>query len=688
MANAVVGALNVILGIDTAAFRDGLNNATKSLKQVGERMQAVGRTISMSVTAPVVGFGYTIARVAGDFEKSMNQVAAVSGATGDELTALRDLAKELGATTQFSASDAADAMGFLAMAGFEVNEILSALPGTLQLAASAQMDMASAADIVSNVLSGYNMEVSELGRVNDVLVKAFTASNTNLQQLGEAMKYAGPIAAAAGVNFEEATAALGLMGSAGIQASMAGTALRGAISSILRSTPAMREAMAEAGLSFTDAQGKILPLVEIIEQLEPHADNAGLLMELFGQRAGPAMAALVSQGSGALRDLTAELEDSAGTAERVGAVQMEGFQGAMNELQSAFEGLQIAIADSGLLEFLTEMATKLANGIQYLSETNPQILKFGTIAAGLAAALGPVILALGFLAAGIAAIGLPVAAAIAGIGALTAIVVAFWPEIKAAGQAVIEFGTNALDWIVEKIKSLPEFFAAIPGQMAQIGRDILDGLLSGLREKWESLKSTASSIASSVVDTVRGVFQTQSPSKVFHEIGVNVVEGLTQGIGTRAESAKDMVGNLAQDIGQTFADILKGATDFRSGLANILGNLGSSFLNRGINTGLGAIGIPGFARGTNFAPGGLALVGERGPELVNLPRGSQVTPNHELGGLTRVELILSPDLQARIIEEANQGAVQISQQAVRSYDRGLPARIRDVNRDSRFMGGR
>lgn len=306
-------------------------------------------------------------RTAADFETAMNQVAAVSGAAGDELEALRKQALELGRTTQFTSSQAADAMGFLAMAGFKANQILAAMPGTLQLAASAQMDMARAADVVTNILTGYGKDVSELGHVNDVLVKAFTSANTNLEQLAEAMKYAGPVASAANVQFEETAAALAIMGNAGIQASMAGTSLRGAISRILNPTKQVRTAMKQAGLSFVDAKGHLKPLVEIVKELEPHVDDAGLFMKLFGQRAGPAMAALVSQGSDELAGLTKSLEDSAGTAERIAEVQMQGFNGKMKELKSAFEGLQIAIGDA-LIPALSALARAMTDVLGPLTE--------------------------------------------------------------------------------------------------------------------------------------------------------------------------------------------------------------------------------------------------------------------------------------------------------------------------------
>lgn len=418
--SAVIGSLRVDLSANAAAFVNGLKSAEEHLKRAGERMQAVGRSMTVGVTAPIAAFGALTLKASGDFEAAMNRVAAVSGASADELQALRATAQEMGATTQFSASEAADAMGFLAMAGFSANQTMEALPGTLQLAAAAGMDLASSADIVSNVLSGYGMKVDQLGRVNDVLVKAFTSSNTNLQQLGEAMKYAGPVASAAGVSFEEAAAALGLMGNAGIQASMAGTSLRGAISRILAPTKAMSDAMAEAGLKFTDAAGRILPLDQIVQQLEPHAEDAGLFMTLFGQRAGPALAAMVSQGSAALQDLTKKLLESGGTAQRIGEVQMQGLNGALQTLRSAFEGVQIAIGESGLLDLAEDLVRKVADILSSISEASPEVLRFGTIFAGLAAAIGPALIALGFAATAIAAIGLPVTAVIAGVLGLSA----------------------------------------------------------------------------------------------------------------------------------------------------------------------------------------------------------------------------------------------------------------------------
>lgn len=395
---AVIGALRADLSASVAKFEQDLGKAAASLERFGKKAQrisanleAAGQRLTAAITLPILAFGASTAKAAGEYEQSMNRVRALTSATGEDLDRLKKQARDLGATTQFSATEAADAMGFLAMAGQDVNTILGAMPHVLTLAGSAQLDMAKAADIVTNVMAGYALGVDDLAHANDVLAKAFTSANTDLADLATAMKYAGPVAQAAGVKFEEAAAALSLMGNAGIQGSMAGTSLRGAISRILGPTKQMADAMKAAGLKLTDAHGRILPLADILEQLEPHANDAGLFMTLFGQRAGPAMAALVSQGSEALRELTGELENSAGTAAMVSGVQMEGFKGLMKELQSAFEELQLRIAESGLLTFLGEIVLGATEVLRALSQLPDPVLAVLTAFAGLAAVVGPLL---------------------------------------------------------------------------------------------------------------------------------------------------------------------------------------------------------------------------------------------------------------------------------------------------------
>lgn len=709
---SVIGALRVNLGIDTAAFSDGLKSAQQSLKRAGEQMTRVGKTMSAAVTAPLAGFGALALRTAGNFEASMNQVAAVSGATGEQLAALRDTAKELGATTQFSASQAADAMKFLSMAGFDADQTIAALPGTLQLAASAAIELGDAADIVSNILSGYGMQVDELGRVNDVLVKTFTRTNTDLRQLGEAMKYAGPVAAAAGVGFEEAAAAIGMMGNAGIQGSMAGTSLRGAISRILAPTDGMATAMERAGLNFTDANGRILPLADILEQLAPHADDAGLFMQLFGQRAGPAMAALVSQGADSLRTLTAELEASGGTAERIANAQMQGFNGAMKELASAFEALQIAIAESGLLDFMTGLVKGLAEVIRNVSQADPQLLKFGTIFAGLAAAIGPVLVALGLMATGVAAIGAPVALVVAGIAALTAAVVAFWPEITNAATAVQGFVLQ----IGEAVAQIPETFR----QMKDDALAHVQAMVDGITEWFSSSRlgravSTVTEGFSTITNGARDMWNDVVGNSWVPDMVLGVeswMDRLATSMPKAADTATGLVSDAFDGVGQTISgtmrraadevargtfkmrDLMRGlATDLaRSGLT-ALANAAGAALTTAVGSAFAGPATPAptfsnvgglYANGTPSARGGLSLVGERGPELVDMPRGARVHTNVEtrrmMGGADggSVRIMLDPGLRAEIVGEAEGRSIQIVQASQQGPQ--FAARVAAANR--------
>jgi TP901 family phage tail tape measure protein len=365
----------------------------------GAATAAVGASLTKGLTLPIVGIGAAALLTGAEFEKSMNKVKAISGATGSDFEALKQQAKDLGRTTGWSASQAAEAMSFLAMAGFKTTEILGAMPGTLNLATAGNLDLARAADISSNILTGYRMEVGQLDHAVDVLAKTFTSTNTDLEQLGEAFKYAGPVASSAGVQFEEAAAAIGMMGNAGIQGSMAGTSLRGAISRLLNPTTQVTAALDKLGIKVTDSSGKLLPLDEIVQQLGDSGATTGDYMTIFGQRAGPAMAALVSQGADSLRNLTSTLEQSGGTAENIAKTQFEGFTGAMITLKSAFEAAMIAIAESGLLERGTALVQGLVDVVATFAqwvEKLPKPVKNMAFTIGLVAAVvGPLIWAFG-----------------------------------------------------------------------------------------------------------------------------------------------------------------------------------------------------------------------------------------------------------------------------------------------------
>ncbi|MFF3671684.1 phage tail tape measure protein [Microtetraspora malaysiensis] len=496
-------------------FAGAFDSLAGGFSRVGQAVTGVGQTVTTHLSLPVAALGGLAIKTAGDFEAGMNRVRAISGATGSEFTQLRDLAKQLGATTQYSASEAADAMGFLAMAGFKTTDIMGALPGVLNLAAAGAIDLGTAADIASNILSGYGIQVSELGRVNDILAKTFTSTNVDMRMLGESFKYVGPVAASAGLQFEEMSAAIGLLGNAGIQGSEAGTALRGAIGRLLKPTNEVQATLDRLGVTVMDSSGKMRPLVDIITQLEKSGASTADMLTIFGLEAGPGMQALVSQGSGALRDLTKELENSGGTAANIAAVQMEGFNGAVKGLQSAFEGLMIAVADTGLLDWATKAVNKLTEWVSTLGEADKETMKWAVAIGGAVAALGPLLIVTGHAVSSIGSI-------ITGVRLLSTVLLA-----SPIGWVVGLIGLLAYG-LYEAWQRSEEFRNAVTG--------LWDGIVAAAGPVVDWFKAEVWPI---LVDGWNWLLDTAV--EVVEWFGQNIWPKLVQGFGRLVEAAKPIV---------------------------------------------------------------------------------------------------------------------------------------------------
>jgi TP901 family phage tail tape measure protein len=367
------------------------------LKTIGSRMTSIGSDLMLKVTAPLALTGGLMVKTAADFDDSMRKVAAVTGATGDQFDRLRQQAIDLGATTAWSASESAAAMQYLGMAGLDTNEILEATPQMLSLASAGAMDLGAAADIATNVLSGFNLEISDLAHVSDVLAEAASSSNTSVEQLGHAMAYVGPVASSAGLSIEETTAAIQVMSDAGIQGTMAGTALRGALTSLLSPTKQATDILATYGLTAEDVNPEVHSLAEILDTLGAVGISTGDAMSLFGDRAGPAMLTLIRSGGDGIRDYTRALEACDGAAQRMAETMEGGVGGSLRELEGAVETLSITFGDliADALMPVIHGVTDLANWLSDLDEGTQRVI----VTTGLlAAATGPVIWGLGTLA--------------------------------------------------------------------------------------------------------------------------------------------------------------------------------------------------------------------------------------------------------------------------------------------------
>jgi len=449
-------------------------------------------------------------------------VKSVTGATGAEFEALTAKAKELGKTSKFTMTDIASGMEFLARAGFETNEIISAMDGVVALASSQVMDLGRAADITSNILTGMGLEAGEAGRVADVLAQTAASANVNVEMLGESFKYAAPLAAAAGWSIEETAAAIGKMGDAGIQGSMAGTALRFAISELIGESDNFKDKLGELGMKMDDLKGpdgQLLGMAEVMGVFEDKGFGAAEMLTLFGKRAGPALAILLEQGEDGLADFTAALEASEGAAQRMADIQLDTFSGQLTVLQGSWELLLVTIGEDMmpiLKNLLKDHIIPLVNGITEWIEVQGGLLgvidmvkgKIIDFAASLRDKMGVAwdiaVAATGKLVEGLKRIWAfvtdhsgPITKAIIAIGAafaawqvavwvaslnpltiaLTAVaaagvaVAAFWPEITAA-------------W--EKAKSILANNETVVAAWNTV-KDVADIVWGGIKAVWEGL---------------------------------------------------------------------------------------------------------------------------------------------------------------------------------------------------------
>lgn len=351
------------------ANTEAANTADKAAKSYGGINKAV-LTAARSIlvfSGAAIGIAAS-SRTLANFDQSMSSVQAVTRATASEMTAMRDMAKELGATTEFSASQAADGLKFLGMAGFSASESIAAIPAVLDLATAASMGLSEAADTASNIMSGFGIAATEAANVADVLAAAATRSNTTVAQLGGAMSTVAPIASALDISLADTAASIGLLSDAGIQGERAGTALRGVLAALAGPTSDAQKVLAKLGLTVEDVNPKTNDLSEIFGRLKDANLSTADAMRIFGREAASGALVLV-EANAQLGEFGELLTDVEGEAARVADTMRDNLAGDLLGVASAAEGLIIAMGEAGLvsvMRFAAQSSTELLRGITSL----------------------------------------------------------------------------------------------------------------------------------------------------------------------------------------------------------------------------------------------------------------------------------------------------------------------------------
>lgn len=370
--------LFVKIGVDDQAS-DKISSITKSLGTGLATAAKVGTAAVAAVGGGIAALGTYAAKVGSDFEAQMSKVSAISGATGDDLQALGDKAKQLGIDTKFSATEAGQAFEYMAMAGWKTEQMLDGVSGIMDLAAASGENLALVSDIVTDAMTAFGLSADQSTHFADVLAQASSNANTNVALLGESFKYVAPVAGALGYSIEDTATALGLMANAGIKGSQAGTALRAALSSMLDASTPTYMAMMQLGLATEDTvtalvneDGTSKSLAETMGILRDafseltEAEQAEYASTIFGREAMSGMLAIINTSDEEFEKLTNSIYSADGAAKDMAATMANNLQGQLTLLKSSAEGFGLALYDKIQVP-LTEMASWAVDSLNQLT---------------------------------------------------------------------------------------------------------------------------------------------------------------------------------------------------------------------------------------------------------------------------------------------------------------------------------
>lgn len=573
------------------------------METVGNSIAGAGKQM-MGVTTVIGGVGVAAVKTAADFDSAMSQVAAVSGATGKDFDALRNKAREMGAKTKFSATEAAEAMNYMAMAGWKTEDMLDGIEGVMNLAAASGEDLATTSDIVTDALTAFGLSAKDSGHFADILAAASSNANTNVSMMGETFKYCAPIAGALGFSAEDTAEAIGLMANAGIKSSQAGTALRTIMNNLAGDVKISGKAIGDVTIATTNADGSMRDLSDILADCRSafgnltESEKAQAAESLVGKNAMSGFLALMNAGQGDIDKLSSAIDNCDGSAEKMAMTMQDNLAGQLTILKSQLQELAISFGDI-LMPAIRSIVSKLQGFVDKLNGMDEGTKRTIVTIALLVASIGPLLViigtaiskigvamqgfvklanginklkiaiqggtgVLGKLGAALGGISAPVLAVVAVIAVLVAAFVHLWKTNEGFRDAIIGTWNRIKDTISGFCQGIVDRLNALGFQFTDIVdvlKTVWDGFCQVLAPIFEGVFNNIANILSTVTGVITGI--------------LDVFIGIFTGNWSQAwNGVKDIFSSIWSGISSFFTNILnviKGVADV------VLGWFGTSW---------------------------------------------------------------------------------------------------------------
>ena len=603
--------------IDTGLDTSGIE---KDLSKMGKLAKTGLKTVATAVSAVSTALGGAAAaavKVGASFESEMSKVSAISGATGDELQKLTDKAKEMGAKTKFSASESAQAMEYMAMAGWKTQDMLSGIEGVMYLAAASGEDLATTSDIVTDALTAFGLTAADSGHFADVLAAASSNANTNVSMMGETFKYCAPVAGALGFSVEDTAEAIGLMGNAGIKASQAGTSMRSIMTNLTGDVKLSGAAIGDVTIATTNADGSMRSLSSILADCRvafggmTEAEKANNAEALVGKNAMSGFLALMNAAPEDIEKVSGAVNNCKDAAKNMADTMQDNLEGQLTILKSQLQELAISFGDL-LMPAVRSIVSGLQGMVNVLNAMPDGVKRVIMIVALLAAALGPVLIIIGKtlsaigtimtwapkLAGAISAVkgafaalratmmANPIAIVIAAIAALVAAFIYLWNTNEEFRKFWIRLWNEIKEVAVQVWTAVSQFLVSAWNGIRTVITTVMNAIRTVITTVWNGIRTIISTVLNGIRGTVNSVW-----NGIRNTIS-SVVNGIKNTVSSAFNAMWSGIRSTISGIYNTIRDGLGNAVNYITGLASAGWRWGADIINgivNGIRSCIGAV---------------------------------------------------------------------------------------------------